>query len=225
MKKVDNPTMSVAQRSRSLVAGLLGVIVLATHAPAQAAESIGADVRALAFRVAQTNDHASAPFLIVDKRNARLFVFDADAVLVGASPILLGAARGDDSVPGIGERKIGEIRPHERTTPAGRFVGEAGRNHKGETIVWVDYDAAVSMHRVRTSNRSERRLERLATPTVADNRISYGCINVPAAFFDTQVYPLFGGGRKVMIYVLPESRAFNDVFPPGLAVATPTAPS
>ena len=124
----------------------------------------------------------------------------------------MGAARGDDTVPGIGDRKIGEILPHERTTPAGRFVGEAGRNLQGEAIVWVDYDAAVSMHRVRTSNPRERRLERLATPTAADNRISYGCINVPVAFFDRQIHPLFDGGRTVPIYVLPEVRTFEEVF-------------
>jgi len=85
--------------------------------------------------------------------------------------VLLGLARGDDSVPGIGERKIAEILPFERTTPAGRFVGERGRNASGEDIVWVDYDAAVSMHRVRATNPKERRLERLASPTPADNRI------------------------------------------------------
>jgi hypothetical protein len=63
--------------------------------------------------------------------------------------VLLGLARGDVSVPGIGERKISDINPHERTTPAGRFISEPGRNLSGEDIVWVDYDAAVSMHRVR----------------------------------------------------------------------------
>lgn len=214
----DSPT-GVTRRTRAgsgllrVVALLWGLIALATFAPSVAAEVTSeSKVRAIAAGVAKANDHANAPFLVIDKRNARLFVFDRDAGLVGSSPILLGAARGDDTVPGIGDRKIGEILPHERTTPAGRFIGEAGRNLKGETIVWVDYDAAVSMHRVRTNNPKERRLERLATPTATDNRISYGCINVPVAFFDEQVYPLFREGRKVMIYVLPESRALEEVF-------------
>ena len=39
-------------------------------------------------------------------------------------------------------------------------------------MVWVDYDAAVSMHRVRTTNAAERRLARLASPGIDDNRIS-----------------------------------------------------
>lgn len=190
-----------------------GLIPFATFPSAVAAEGTPeSKIRTMATRLVMANDHANAPFLVIDKRNARLFVFDSDAALVGSTPILLGAARGDDTVPGIGDRKIGEILPHERTTPAGRFIGEAGRNLDGETIVWVDYDAAVSMHRVRANNPKERRLERLATPTASDNRISYGCINVPVAFFDRRVYPLFRDGRKAMIYVLPESRSLENVF-------------
>ena len=69
------------------------------------------------------------------------------------------------------------------------------------------------MHRVRATNPKERRLERLATATPADNRISYGCINVPAAFFDAHVAPLFADGRRAMIYVLPDARMLRDVFP------------
>jgi hypothetical protein len=33
---------------------------------------------------------------------------------------------------------------------------------------------------------------------VDDNRISYGCINVPAAFYDGVVRPLLAGGRAVV---------------------------
>ena len=35
---------------------------------------------------------------------------------------------------------MAKIRPHERTTPAGRFASEPGRNTGGEDIVWVDYE-------------------------------------------------------------------------------------
>jgi hypothetical protein len=172
-----------------------------------------ADVDSLVHWVSASDDNADAPFLVVDKRNARLYVFSKNATIVADSPVLLGAARGDDSVPGIGERKMSEIRPFERTTPAGRFVGEAGRNAHGEDIVWVDYDDAVSMHRVRATNPKERRLERLATPTIADNRISWGCINVPAAFYDAHVAPVFANARRAMIYVLPEVHRMDEVFP------------
>ena len=198
---------------------------LAAAAAVPDTAQVGADARHLVQWIAQSHDNANGPFLIVDKRNARVLVFDASARLVDDAPVLLGAARGDDSVPGIGERKIADIKPFERTTPAGRFEAEAGRNLQGEDIVWVDYDAAVSMHRVRATNPRERRLERLATPTVADNRISYGCINVPAVFFNARISPLFRDGRHAVVYVLPETRALAQTFrgyASSMASATPT---
>lgn len=169
------------------------------------------EARRLANWVAHTDDNGNAEFIIVDKRNAKVYVFDAAARLRGASPVLLGAAKGDDSVPGIGTRPLSQVRPEERTTPAGRFVAERGRNLKGEDIVWVDYDAAVSMHRVRATNPVERRLERLATPTIADNRISYGCINVPVSFYEAHVKPTVAK-QRVIVYVLPEVKSMQQVF-------------
>lgn len=41
-------------------------------------------------------------------------------------------------------------------------------------VLWVDYDGAVSLHRVVTTNPAERRMERLATPAPLANRIYSG---------------------------------------------------
>lgn len=169
------------------------------------------DARHVANWSVDAGDHGDRPFVIVDKADARVYVFDAQGRLSGSTPVLLGAAKGDDSVPGIGDRPIPLVKPEERTTPAGRFIGERGSNATGEDVVWVDYDAAVSMHRVRPLVAAERRLQRLASPTPADNRISYGCINVPVAFFEAQIEPLFRQGKAV-IYVLPETRPVQAVF-------------
>lgn len=175
------------------------------------------DVQALQRWVKKTGDNRQGPFMVLDKRKARLWVFDRHGQPVANSPVLLGAATGDDSVPGIGERPIGQILPHERTTPAGRYRAEPGVNAKGEDIFWVDYDVAVSLHRVQATNPKERRLERLATPTETDNRISYGCINVPVAFYDNRVRPLFTQTQG-WIYVLPETRPVQTLFQPAGAV-------
>jgi len=169
------------------------------------------EARRLADWIVDSGDSLGLPFVIVDKVNARIFVFQPDGSLRGAAPALLGAARGDDSVPGIGEREMSDIRPQDRTTPAGRFVAALGRNFRGEDIVWVDYDAAVSLHRVITSNPRERRLQRLATPTASDNRISYGCINVPAGFYETVISPAFAGTHGI-VYVMPERRTAREIF-------------
>lgn len=178
---------------------LLGSALLPAHA-----QPGDGGVAAFAQRAVAVGDNRGQPFAVVDKKNARLFVYSPEGALKASSPVLLGLARGDASVPGIGERPMAQIAPHERTTPAGRFVSEPGRNTSGEDIVWVDYDAAISMHRVRATNKAERRLQRLASPSAADNRISYGCINVPAVFYDTQVKPVLGT-RHAVVYVLPES--------------------
>ncbi len=167
--------------------------------------------RQVADWVVDSGDNHSMPFVIVDKTDARVFVFDADGRLRGAAPALVGLARGDDSVPGIGDRELSGIRPEERTTPAGRFVAALGQNFSGKGILWVDYDGAVSLHPVITTNPKERRPQRLATPTPADNRISYGCINVPPKFYENVVSPAFTRTNGI-VYVLPEIRSIREVF-------------
>lgn len=170
--------------------------------------------RHVADWVVDSGDSRGLPFVIIDKKDARIFVFDPAGRIRGAAPALLGSARGDDIAPGIGNQQLSSIRPENRTTPAGRFVAERGISIRGTTtedIVWVDYDSGLSLHRVITGNPRERRLERLATATPADNRISYGCINVPVAFYNEVVNPSFSGTRGI-VYVLPETRSIRQVF-------------
>ena len=159
--------------------------------------------------VINSADNQGMPFVIIDKKNAKVFVFDATGHLQGATRALLGLARGDDAVPGIGERKLSAIRPEERTTPAGRFVASLGHNLQGNEILWVDYHNAISMHPVITTNRSEQRLKRLATVTTNDKRITYGCINVPVTFFTKVVRPAFISTNGI-VYVLPETRSAHQ---------------
>lgn len=161
--------------------------------------------------VIDSGDNRGMPFAIVDKMDAKVFVFDAHGRLRGSARALLGLTRGDYTVPGIGNRKLSDIRPEERTTPAGRFVASLGFNSHGKDVLWVDYKNAVSLHRVITNNPKERRLERLATPTPLDKRISYGCINVPSNFYDHVVKPAFTGTHGI-VYVLPETRSISEIF-------------
>jgi hypothetical protein len=169
------------------------------------------DSQALAAWVAVTANNAGMHYLIVDKRHAVVHAFAPNGTLLASSAVLLGAAAGDSVVPGIGERAVADVMPHERITPAGRFMGERGRNTRGERIVWIDYDAGISMHRVRTNNIAEDRLKRLTTLDAKDNRISFGCINLPDAFFDQVVEPMFAKERA-LVYVLPEVKTIEEVF-------------
>lgn len=167
-------------------------------------------VAAAVQRIVAVDDAQGLPFFVIDKKTAELYAFDKDAKLRAQSDVLLGSAPGDHTVPGVGDLPIADVPPEARTTPAGRFVGIAGRNARNEDVVWVDYDAAVSMHRVITTNPHERRLERLGSATPDDNRISYGCINLWPEFFETYVRPAYQGQRPP-IYILPEIEDFDSV--------------
>lgn len=181
--------------------------------------SPSADARHVADWVASSSDNMRLPFAILDKRGARVYVFDAQARLMGSSLVLLGSAAGDDSVAGIGNRPLSAVRPHERTTAAGRFVSEPGHDETGDNVVWIDYDAALAMHRVKVIDPKERRFERIATDSIDDKRISNGCINVPIAFFDSVVEPTLGRS-KAIVYVLPEVKPIQQVFPGAYQLAS-----
>lgn len=178
-----------------------------------AGEAASADAREAAAWLGALADNGNKPFAIVDKKNARLYVFEAGGQLRGATPVLLGQGIGDRSVPGIAARELASLRPDERTTPAGRFVSEPGHNLGGEDIVWVDYAAKIAIHRLRADSASlrDRRARRLASETIADNRISLGCVVVPVAFYDSVVRPLLGKGYGV-VYVLPETAPLRSLF-------------
>ena len=67
------------------------------------------------------------------------------------------------------------------------------------------------MHRVRANVKAERRLQRLASATPADNRISFGCINLPVRFYEDVLSPAVRSTGAV-IYVLPETRPAAELF-------------
>lgn len=169
------------------------------------------DASLVANWVVATQDHQQHAFVIIDKKDARVYVFSPDGKLKDSAPALLGAAHGDDSFPGIGDKPLSAVKPEEKTTPAGRFVAEPGKNSNNEDIIWVDYDAAVSMHRIRPMVARERRLERLATLTTDDNRISFGCVNLPVTFYENVLSPTVHQ-QGAIVYVLPETKSPRQLF-------------
>ncbi len=163
--------------------------------------------------IAASGDNASLPYIIVDKQAASLFLFDAQGKPLGKVPVLIGVAVGDDATPGIGSKNLAEIGPAEKTTPAGRFLAKYGLAAGGERILWVDYATSVALHPIPPgANKKERRRQRMLSATPDDNRITFGCINVPLAFYNNSVRPLFlkKGGY---VYVLPDTKPLEAVFP------------
>lgn len=161
--------------------------------------------------VSYTRNAKKKAFVVIDKKNARMYVFDPKGKLKQDTPVLLGKAVGDTSAPGIGNKPLSQIKEEEKTTPAGRFLAIPGRNNHGEDIIWIDYHAAVSMHRLRKVKEEERRFERMATPESDDNRISSGCVNVPHDFYNKVLKPTVTK-QGAYVYVLPETRAPQQLF-------------
>lgn len=202
-------------------AGLALSLILAGAGQAEAgsapgpAPAIVADVspiaRSFSAWAVQSGDSQGLPFLIIDKVHARVLAYDREGRLLGSAPALLGLAEGDVSPPGVGDLPLSAIRPDQRITPAGRFLASMGESLAGKAVLWIDYDTALALHAVVTTTAAERRQQRLDTESAADNRISYGCVNVPTDFYDAIVRPAFQGAVGV-VYILPEVRPLSEVF-------------
>lgn len=190
--------------------------VLPAPAPASRLADFGAETPSPeALHVANwavfTGDNKKKAIIMLDKKAARAYVFEPDGKLKASTPILLGASIRDENPPGIGDKPLAAVKPDEKVTAAGRYIAEPGINAAGEDVIWIDYNAALSMHRVRPLVKEERRLERLASQTIEDNRISFGCVNFPVAFYEGVLSPTVKT-KGAVIYVLPETRTPQQVF-------------
>lgn len=194
------------QRRHCFQFGLYWAALLA--APPLAARPRGPDwpsaLQQLARQIVRDSGQPRRPFAIVEKRMALLVVHSANGAPLGLSRVLLGRTPGDHSVPGVGLRtEQGRLHEDDCTTPAGRFESEPGSNHSGEAVVWLDYAAALAIHRLRPGPSMADRARRLASPLAHDKRVSAGCVVVPAAFYEAVVQPALGRGPGV-VYVLRE---------------------
>jgi hypothetical protein len=181
--------------------------------PAAAKLLPSAEAERVAGWVSTSKDNHALPYAIVDKKNAALFLFNAKGKAIGAVPVLIGIAPGDDATAGIGSKNLSEIGPAEKTTPAGRFLAKFGLAAGSTRVLWVDYFTSVALHPIPpASPKKERRRQRLLSSRTDDNRITFGCINVPSAFYSKTVQPTFRrkGGY---VYVLPDTKPLEEVFP------------
>jgi len=163
--------------------------------------------------IAASGDNGSRPYIIIDKQAAALFMFDAKGKALGKAPVLIGVAVGDDATPGVGSKNLAEIGPAEKTTPAGRFLAKFGVAAGKQKVLWVDYANSVALHGIPAgASKKEHRRQRMLSPTPEDHRITFGCINVPDAFYSKRVRPLFQkkGGY---VYILPDTKPLEAVFP------------
>jgi hypothetical protein len=171
------------------------------------------DARRVIDWVVASKDNHALPWAVIDKQNASLFLFDGKGKPLGAVPVLIGIAPGDDASPGVGNKRLADLGPAEKTTPAGRYLAKFGLPVGRERVLWVDYATSVAIHAIpKDASRKERRVARMSSETPEDNRITFGCINVPSSFYQKTLRQAFQrkGGY---VYVMPDSKPLEEVFP------------
>jgi hypothetical protein len=173
-------------------------------------QSASPELQSVAHWVSASHDNAGLSYLLVDKANAQVYFFDPAGHLLATAPILLGMAKGDQLlVPN--DAPMSAMPPQKRITPAGRYVSRLAIDSHGKELLVINYDASISLHPVVKGTPAEHRAERLASPTSEDNRVSFGCINVPPAFYSTVVSPALTN-KAGIVYILPETSPAGELF-------------
>jgi hypothetical protein len=155
------------------------------------------------------------PYVIVDKPTATAYIFDSNNQLVKSFPVLLGQTKGES--PNIANTK--DSIPTGATTPRGTF--RFGEHHivnadiqlyKGK-IFSIYGTENLAIHITYPKQLAER-TKALNTPTVEDNRKSWGCINISEENFDAYVTPTFGDHKSHKLYITPDdsSAGFTPEF-------------
>ncbi len=176
-----------------------------------ASEKKSDDVLLVADWVVRSMDNHGMPFVIVDKKSAKLFVFDIEGRILAVTSVLLGLAIGDMTTPGIGNLKLSEILPKDRTTAAGRFLLRHGLNLDGGKVLWIDFESGLAIHTIPAGKSEASRLKRLQSNNLKDRRVTLGCVNVTREFYRTILSPLFDNANGY-IYILPETMQTASFF-------------
>jgi hypothetical protein len=189
------------------------------------------EVQATAQWIRASRDNGNMYYLVLDKPNAQVYFFHPAGHMIAAAPVLLGMGKGDKMLVSNATPMSG-MPPNKRITPAGRFVSRLGIDSHGKELLILDYDAALSLHPIVKGTPKENRAGRMASVTAEDNRVSFGCINVPVAFYSNVVSPSLKNTQGV-VYILPETSTAGSLFgfqtAPAPVVAdglvTPAAPA
>jgi hypothetical protein len=194
---------------------LLFIIIFTTPAYSESLKSeerqvlnIPDDVMYVAEMAVKTGDNKNRVFIILDKKRARIYVYDKNGIIRGNAPVLLGMAFGDELSSEIARLPLSQINPSNRITPAGRYIAEIGKDTHGKDVLWVDFRNNLAIHPV-IDVPHQNRPQRLLSETIEDNRISWGCINVPKLFFREYIGKNFAT-TKGIVYILPEVKSLKE---------------
>jgi hypothetical protein len=176
-------------------------------------QAVPAAAKAQMSPTAQTVYEAMAPvamksgkwFMVADKPNGMLHIFKEDGSHALSDPTLYGKDTGDVM------EAVSSLEGGAKVTPAGKFTLKARPSTYagGQELILVeskDYTGYIAIHAADTSTLSENRLGRLDTPTAADNRVSYGCINTKHDTFINEIAPNIANLDGGMVFVVPDAQ-------------------
>jgi hypothetical protein len=163
----------------------------------------------------QSRVQRGKPFVIADKVGGLIYAFDEAGTLIAKAPALFGKAPGDVEISDTGAAGLDNMTDAEKITPAGVFPSKITPSRDYGSMMEfkrsADGTAAIAVHRVYLGDPAEKRMDRLNTDTPADNRVSYGCINVLPEFYDGVLAKHFD--RDSTVVVLPEQQSVESFFP------------
>ncbi len=145
-------------------------------------------------------------FVIVDKPRAEMYIIGKDKKMIAQFPILLGKAKGENI--NMADVDTDEPGPYA-TTPAGEYrIGQnrdsinqkSFKLYKGK-IFSIYGTENLAMH-ITYPPELEKRTKALNTPSVEDNRLSWGCINVDEKNFDKYIQGKIS--ENAILFVTPD---------------------
>jgi hypothetical protein len=203
LKKVWQALRNTVAAVSMALAVTLGTNVVISQ-PAEAATSMtpaagevvmSSAAKATLDHVNETSDNGGRPFIIADKKAGKLYLMNAEGKVVDTAPALFGKDSSDaartDRATGAGKYDLTYNRDQRLPSGYEGSVQSFDTGTNGETF---------AIHRV-IDIKGENRSGRLASATARDNRITHGCINVPAEFYNKHL----DGELGAVLYVLPET--------------------
>ena len=152
-------------------------------------------------------------YVIADKENACVMIFDADNNLVKKFPAIFGAAKGE--VFNEASSSSDEPGPYA-TTPMGTYrIGRQGMDkenvqfYRGKIFSIYKTPANLALH-ITYPGEIEKRTKAILSKTKKDNYGSWGCINILEKDYDESVEPNIKENAR--LYILPNNG--EEVFTP-----------
>ncbi len=147
-------------------------------------------------------------FIMVDKAQGRIILFE-NGQPVFAGPALTGASTADQMPKTELTEKFDTLNaPDTKITPAGRYTVERGFDPEvGGPLFDIHEirgkDWGIAIHQLYLGIPAEHRDVRIASPSVEDKHITFGCINITTPTMRVLLHELPAKG-PIPLYILPE---------------------